>query len=509
MAVQVFTLVSCVLVLSSIACAGPAPRHAHPVSGPELSFSTTLNGQTYINKGLVAFGLIPSNATESTGDTIGGIGSAIALKSFSQIDSESFWGTLIVQPDRGFNVDGTINYQGRQLQLDFLLTPYYSAANLSFADAQNTLQLDYIETLLYTERNDTTTTGLDALAVRAQQSEFPADPTADPAFPIANKTFNHLTLDLEGLVLNADGTFWVSDEYGPYIHRFTGDGTLIQTIQPPSAILPLDDKGNLNFTSVVDPTTGRAGNQGFEGLTVSSDRKTLYALLQSATIQDGGNKKSNARYTRLLAWDISDPEETRPTLTGEWVVPLPLDSSGKTLGASELHFVSDGVFLVLSRDGNGHGGDTTLSAYKQADLISLASATDIHGTNFDDPSHPIAKKGVLNSGIVPAEYVGFVNFVNSTQLARFGLHNGDPADQTLIDAKWESLALAPCGDAAFPDDYFLFTASDNDFISTQGISLGVPFNAGLDNDNQFLVFRVTLPGAAIGDLTRHQHTSWW
>lgn len=33
----------------------------------------------------------------------------------------------------------------------------------------------------------------------------------------------------------------------------------------------------------------------------------------------------------------------------------------------------------------------------------------------------------------------------------------DPSDQTLIDAKWESLALAPVGDSASPDDYFLFT----------------------------------------------------
>lgn len=45
-----------------------------------------------------------------------------------------------------------------------------------------------------------------------------------------------------------------------------------------------------------------------------------------------------------------------------------------------------------------------------------------------------------------------------TQLARFGLHNGDPGDQTLINAKWESLALAPLEDPKFPNDYFLFTA---------------------------------------------------
>lgn len=35
---------------------------------------------------------------------------------------------------------------------------------------------------------------------------------------------------------------------------------------------------------------------------------------------------------------------------------------------------------------------------------------------------------------------------------------GDPADATLIDAKWESIALVSVGDSAFPHDYFLFTA---------------------------------------------------
>lgn len=54
----------------------------------------------------------------------------------------------------------------------------------------------------------------------------------------------------------------MSDEYGPYIYKFSPSGSLIQAIQPPAAILPLDKNGNVNFTSVVDPKTGRAGNQG-------------------------------------------------------------------------------------------------------------------------------------------------------------------------------------------------------------------------------------------------------
>jgi len=61
---------------------------------------------------------------------------------------------------------------------------------------------------------------------------------------------------------------------------------------------------------------------------------------------------------------------------------------------------------------------------RQIDLFSIAKATDIHGTQFDLPSNPIAKSGKLTKGITAATYVGFVNLIDKTQLARFGLHNG-------------------------------------------------------------------------------------
>lgn len=59
-----------------------------------------------IQQGLVGFGRIPSNFRESTGDTLGGIGSAIALKpgTWTQGVGGEFNGTLIVHPDRGFNM---------------------------------------------------------------------------------------------------------------------------------------------------------------------------------------------------------------------------------------------------------------------------------------------------------------------------------------------------------------------------------------------------------------------
>lgn len=158
----------------------------------------------------------------------------------------------------------TIDYQGRHHEIDFAFKPYYGSADLSFANAAKTLELTYKSTLLYTDRDGSKTTGLDATGVRAASSQYPDPdvPLADPPLPIPSSSNNHLTVDCEGLVLNSDGSFWMSDEYGPYIYKFSDAGTLIQAIAPPEAILPLTKKGALDFTSVDDPKTGRAANQG-------------------------------------------------------------------------------------------------------------------------------------------------------------------------------------------------------------------------------------------------------
>lgn len=112
---------------------------------------------------------------------------------------------VVVNPLTSYS-DGTIDYQGRQHAIDFVLSPYYGDDELDFDDAQETLALTYRSTFRYTERNNVPTTGLDALGVRAAQSGFPSNPLADPQMPIANSSFSRLTLDLEGLVLNSDGT---------------------------------------------------------------------------------------------------------------------------------------------------------------------------------------------------------------------------------------------------------------------------------------------------------------
>ena len=115
----------------------------------------------------------------------------------------SFECIIIIDPWTCVCSDGTVDYQARQQRIDFVMSPYYDADNLSFDDAQDTLQLTYRSTLLYTERDDQKTTGLDALAVRPAQQSGAVE---DPPFPIAPSN-GHLSIDAEGLALNADGTY--------------------------------------------------------------------------------------------------------------------------------------------------------------------------------------------------------------------------------------------------------------------------------------------------------------
>lgn len=74
--------------------------------------STTCNGKTYVYEELAGWGLLPSNARDKFGDTIGGIGSAIALEKGSwrrkRGGKEAYEGVIYGLPDRGWNTEGVL-----------------------------------------------------------------------------------------------------------------------------------------------------------------------------------------------------------------------------------------------------------------------------------------------------------------------------------------------------------------------------------------------------------------
>jgi hypothetical protein len=323
-----------------------------------------------------------------------------------------------------------------------------------------------------------------------------------------------------------------------YVYQFDKKGKMIQAIRTPDAFIPIRN-GTESFgaasppiydpklkTKPEDPSSGRGNNQGLEALTRSPDGKSLFTMLQSATIQDGGKSSSKRRNTRLLSYRVKD---NKVELTGEYVVQLPVLPSGRVASQSEMIYISDTQFLVLSRDsGAGHGQSNSQSVYRNADVIDIFKATNVLG-QYDSFNGSIASgDGVLKFDITPAEYCPWLSYNVNPQLNRFGLHNGGAQDQNLLNEKWESFALLKAdGDDNGDDskkekgdgkDYYLISFSDNDFITQNGkrslglrwvllltrISIGyINFGkqqykdaSGIDLDSQVLVFRVNLPKGA-------------
>jgi len=455
--------------------------------------TVTVNNQTFVNQGLVGVGRMPSDLKDKFGETFGSF-SAFTFQpgSWQRNANGSYSGTLFTQPDRGYNAVGTTNYVPRFNKITVAFTPAPAGST-----AQNQVGLTLADTIKFTESDGTPMTSLDPTSAgTGTRAGLPAMPQA----------FNgRLALDAEGIVVNADGSIWVSDEYGPYIFRFTADGRLVSAIRPPEAIVPKRN-GADSFASnnpgpgqaapvPADPATGRQNNQGLEGLSVSPDGRTLFALLQSAARQDGGTGGTGPRrHTRLLAYDLT--VAGNPTLKGEYVVALPtfpLGTATRVPAQSEMLAINNTQFLVLARDGNGRGIANPTSLYRSILVYDISSATNIAGTAYDTTTTPIAPGGVLAAGIVPATSAVLVDMNNDAQLAKFGLNNGPVDNANTLSEKWEALALVPAFDPSAPNDWFLFVGNDNDFITTNGFQDGAPYAAAINNDNMVLVYRVTIP----------------
>lgn len=520
--------------LTSWICIAPVLRVVsclpNPAGGGESSTPvnrTSCNGRGYAYEELVGYGFIESDLRDKTGDTVGGP-SALAFEpsSWTKTGEGSYEGRIWVLPDRGWNTQGTLNYQIRihYFALSLTLRPETAAAD---DPAPPNLRFTYLDTILLTGPDGRPTTGLrpDKQGPYLSYPGFPILPSATyegNGFGQPGPGDRRISIDSEGLVVAQDRSFWISDEYGPYIYQFSAEGRMLQAIQPPNAYLPRRN-GSISFASddppIYDPDddivpedveSGRANNQGFEGLTISADGQSLYALTQSALAQDGGTGNPNRRQARLIEYRISG---RMAVYQAEYVVTLPVFDNGDSVAAqSEIYALGKDQFFVLARDsGAGRGQEETESLYRRVDVFDISNATNVKSPENDDsPTGSIADEdGNLDPGITPARYCTFLDFNVNSELAKFGLHNGGEQDESLLNEKWESLGLVPVEPDSGPgktcddddgskeeEEYFLLAFSDNDFVTQNGsVNFGqLPYSddSGFSIHTQALVFRVTL-----------------
>ena len=466
----------------------------------------SLGGVRVINEGLVGVGRLSGENLDKFGETQGAA-SGLFITDWTYATNQ-FSGTFNVLPDRGHG-DGTSNYSARLHEVDFTFTPYYGTT----AVPQNQVALTYADSAKFTYQDGAKvkfTTGLNPTGTSNLFGQTVGTITTANGPGGAQETL--LSIDAEAVHLFPDGSGYFSDEYGTYIARFDATKKITGLTQLPGAAQPFRPAGTPNFDSVTAPTTGRRNNQGLEGMSVSPDGTRLFALLQSATVQDtNGANQQTRNNARLFVYDIVGANRENPVLVGEYVVKLPqidLDPNtapsalNGTAAQSEIVALGNSSFLMLPRDGNGLGKGTTVPiTFKSVQLVDIASATNILGL-YDAVGEQISPAGVLRAGINAAASAEIINILEPTDLAKFGLNTTIPANANTINEKIEGMALVPDISTPAANDFFLFVANDNDFQSSDVKMLNAAgvvvskgdgrLNAGVTNDAMFYVWRLTI-----------------
>ena len=242
-------------------------------------------------------------------------------------------------------------------------------------------------------------------------------------------------VDAESIVPMADGTFWVSEENGPSLLHVAADGKILRRIVPQGTEDDFKDAHYPVDGGLPAVLAKRFLNRGLESLAITPDGKRFATIIQNPLANPDADTYRASKNARL--WTL-DPATLQ--VTGEYVYTLDdpqsfrLDPSTKQSDPriSEMMGLGPDRFLVLERT------DGTTKLYE----ISLAGATDIRGTAWDDlktaPSLE-ATKDLAAAKVVPV-----------TKTLRF-----DSADHPEVPIKIEGLAVA--------GDESLLMINDSDF----------------------------------------------
>ncbi|NBB49151.1 glycerophosphodiester phosphodiesterase [Rhizobium sp. CRIBSB] len=197
----------------------------------------------------------------------------------------------------------------------------------------------------------------DAGSVKVEKTLFLTDPDKKAPFPIAMEGSDkrYLTgadFDVESIQPMADG-FWVGEELGPYILKFSTEGVLTDVIATKAG--EIDVKSPDNPTIVVPanpaakmPAFNLKRSGGYEGLALSKDGTKLYGMLEGPLyLEDGSVEKADG----LTALRIIELDAASKAWTGKtWLYPL--SEGGEAIG--DFNMIDETTALVIERD-NGAG----------------------------------------------------------------------------------------------------------------------------------------------------------
>ncbi len=163
-------------------------------------------------------------------------------------------------------------------------------------------------------------------------------------------------LDSEGLVALADGTFWISDEYGPWLVQVDAEGRTLERVGPFG--------GPKSLPRVL---ALRRPNRGMESLTITPDGTTLVGLMQNPVDNPDTTIRKTSRLNRLVLYDPKSGASRQHAYL--------LDAPSAVV--SEIAAVTATTFIVSERDQLFPGDPQAPSKLKRIYKIDISRATDL------------------------------------------------------------------------------------------------------------------------------------
>jgi hypothetical protein len=223
-----------------------------------------------------------------------------------------------------------------------------------------------------------------------------SDPLHKVPFPIVNdrsadRLLTGADFDPESFVLDEDGTFWIGDEFGPFILHADATGRLIDApFEAPGIRSP-------DHPALTDPGAATVErSRGFEGLAGRDGSDVLYAALE------GGVRGDPANTTRILEFNCAERRFTGTRFQ------YAFEADGHSL--TEL--------IVVSWSGQVRGADEPLHLLAierdnlQGDQARFKRVFEVHlrSESHDAPAGDTIKREVLD----------LLSILNPSRLGEFG-----------------------------------------------------------------------------------------
>ena len=209
--------------------------------------------------------------------------------------------------DRGPNSDfkGSLG-EGKQF-----LIPNYSP-KIGLFEVMASGEIHKIKEIILKDKTGVPVSGIPNPQAFGGTNEIPYDVSGDPMTEDPTKPYDPVTnpvktdingLDPEGLAALKDGTFWISDEYGPHLVHYDAQGFEIERINP----FAQDSRNTvvINGKTLLLPKefAKRRGNRGMESLTITPDQSTLVGILESS--MDNPDKSGRqSTLTRMVTLNL-------------------------------------------------------------------------------------------------------------------------------------------------------------------------------------------------------------